>query len=142
MKNLRYIIIALVLTASQSLNAQTIVVGASPMTLPCGGGNVNLTALGNSSLPVFGDNFNIGAVQPGWLASPAAQFNNPCGASMDGTTYLWMGPGTAAPRTMQTPGVNVACGGQVCFNFKFTCESCGDASPCEGADLYNEGVSL
>lgn len=142
MKKLRYLIIALVLAASQSLNAQTIVVGASPTSLPCGGGNVNLTALGNSSLPVFGDNFNTGSVSPGWLASPAAQFNNPCGASMDGTTYLWMGPGTAAPRTMQTAAVNVACGGQVCFDFKFVCESCGDASPCEGADLYNEGVSL
>ncbi|MBK6527552.1 MAG: hypothetical protein IPG07_19570 [Crocinitomicaceae bacterium] len=142
MKNLKHIIIALAIFGSQSLIAQTITVGASPINLPCGGGNVNLTALGNSSVPVFGDNFNIGAVAPGWLASPAAQFNNPCGASVDGTPYLWMGASTAAPRTMQTASVNVACGGQVCFDFKFMCESCGDASPCEGADLYNEGVSL
>ncbi|MBI3133202.1 MAG: gliding motility-associated C-terminal domain-containing protein [Bacteroidetes bacterium] len=137
-------VIALIglLIGSYQLTAQTIVVGGSPLNLPCGGGTVNLTALGNSTTPVFGDNFNTGTVSPGWLASPAAQFNNPCGASMDGTTYLWMGPGTAAPRTMQTAAVDVSCGGQVCFNFKFTCESCGDSSPCEGADLYNEGVSL
>ncbi|MBK8924520.1 MAG: gliding motility-associated C-terminal domain-containing protein [Crocinitomicaceae bacterium] len=121
---------------------QTITVGASPTSLPCGGGNVNLTANGTSTVPVFGDNFNSGTVAPGWLASPAAQFNNPCGASMDGTTYLWMGSTTAAPRTMQTSAVNVACGGTVCFDFKFMCELCGDVAPCEGADLYNEGVSL
>lgn len=136
-----FLALSLLIGSYQSI-AQTIVVGGSPLNLPCGGGNVNLTALGNSSVPVFGDNFNVGSVAPGWLASPAAQFNNPCGPSMDGTTYLWMGPGTAAPRTMQTAAVNVACGGQVCFDFKFTCESCGDNSPCEGADLYNEGVSL
>jgi gliding motility-associated-like protein len=137
-----YSFILISLFGATTLIGQTIVVGGSPLNLPCGGGNVNLTALGNSSVPVFGDNFNIGAVQPGWLASPAAQFNNPCGPSFDGTTYLWMGPATAAPRTMQTAAVNVQCGGQVCFDFKFVCELCGDVSPCEGADLYNEGVSL
>ncbi|MCB9222933.1 MAG: gliding motility-associated C-terminal domain-containing protein [Crocinitomicaceae bacterium] len=121
---------------------QTITVGASPTSLPCGGGNVNFTALGNSTVPVFGDNFNNGTVASGWSASPAAQFNNPCGPSVDGTTYLWMGPTTAAPREMTTASVDVSCGGTVCFDFKFTCESCGDSSPCEGADAYNEGVSL
>ncbi|MBD3637483.1 MAG: gliding motility-associated C-terminal domain-containing protein [Crocinitomicaceae bacterium] len=122
--------------------AQTITVSASPLTLPCGGGNVNLTAVGNSTTPVFGDNFNNGQVASGWYASPAAQFDNPCGASVDGTTYLWMGPGTAAPRNMTTAPVNVSCGGTVCFDFKFVCESCGDSAPCEGADTYAEGVSL
>lgn len=142
MKKSIYIITISLLLKAGLVTAQTIDVGASPLNLPCGGGNVNLTALGNSSVPVFGDNFNTGSVSPGWLASPAAQFNNPCGPSMDGTTYLWMGPGTAAPRTMQTAAVDVSCGGTVCFDFKFTCESCGDNSPCEGADFYNEGVSL
>ena len=142
MKTIRTLAIAISLILASQANAQTIVVGGSPLNLPCGGGNVNLTALGNSTVPVFGDNFNTGGVGPGWLASPAAQFNNPCGASVDGTPYLWMGPGTAAPRTMETASVNVACGGTVCFDFKFVCESCGDTSPCEGADLYNEGVSL
>ena len=122
--------------------AQTITVSGSPTTLSCGGGNVNLSALGNSTTPVFGDDFNNGSVSPGWFASPAAQFNNPCGASVDGTTYLWMGPGTAAPRNMTTAPVDVSCGGTVCFDFKFTCESCGDSAPCEGADTYAEGVSL
>lgn len=121
---------------------QTITVGGSPVNLPCGGGNVNLTALGNSTTPVFGDNFNNGTVAPGWSASAAAQFDNPCPPSSDGTTYLWMGPGTAAPREMTTAPVDVSCGGTVCFDFKFTCESCGDSSPCEGADTYAEGVSL
>lgn len=122
--------------------AQTISVTANPTNLPCGGGNVDFTAVGTASTPVFGDNFNNGQVAPGWSASPAAQFDNPCGPSLDGSTYLWMGPTTAAPRELTTASVDVSCGGTVCFDFKFVCESCGDSSPCEGADLYNEGVSL
>lgn len=120
----------------------SVTAGINPTNLPCGGGNVDLTALGNSTTPVFGDNFNTGSVSPGWQASPAAQFNNPCGAPVDGTTYLWMGSATSAPRTMQTAEVDLSCGGTVCFDFKFTCEACGDSAPCEGADYYNEGVSL
>jgi large repetitive protein len=143
MKKLTAITLAIGLTGIGQLFAQSIVVGASPTSLPCGGGNVNLTANGNSSNVLFSSNFNGGSVGPGWLVSPAAQFNNPCGASMDGTPYLWMGAGTTAPRIMQTASLNMSCGGSVCFNFKFACESCvGDVSPCEGADLYNEGVSL
>ena len=142
MKKLSLLLFVLAFSWLGGIHAQTIVVGASPMTLPCGGGNVNLTALGSSTVPVFGDNFNNGSVAPGWMASPAAQFDNPCGASFDGTTYLWMGSATAAPRQMVTASVDVSCGGTVCFDFKFVCESCGDTAPCEGADTYAEGVSL
>ncbi|UKN01759.1 gliding motility-associated C-terminal domain-containing protein [Paracrocinitomix mangrovi] len=143
MKKLSLILVAFSLIGlGQVFGQATITVGANPLTLPCGGGNVNLTALGNSSVPVFGDNFNNGTVAPGWSATAAAQFNNPCGASVDGTTYLWMGSGTSAPREMTTAPVDVSCGGTVCFDFKFVCEQCGDSAPCEGADLYNEGVSL
>jgi gliding motility-associated-like protein len=144
MKTFNLLILTLALSVGM-LNlsySQTIVVGGSPLNLPCGGGNVNLTALGNSTVPVFGDDFNNGSVTTGWLASPAAQFDNPCGAALDGSTYLWMGPGTAAPRSITTAPVDVSCGGTVCFDFKFVCESCGDSAPCEGADTYAEGVSL
>jgi len=134
--------LAIIFASLSSSWAQTITVGANPTNLSCGGGNVDLTALGTSTTPVFGDDFNNGQVAPGWAASAAAQFDNPCGAPVDGTTYLWMGPGTAAPREMTTASVDVSCGGTVCFDFKFVCESCGDSSPCEGADTYAEGVSL
>ncbi|MBD3637481.1 MAG: gliding motility-associated C-terminal domain-containing protein [Crocinitomicaceae bacterium] len=144
MKTIKCLILLLLFSTGvlNMASAQTITVTANPTSLPCGGGNVNLTAVGTSSTPVFGDNFNTGGVAPGWSASASAQFNNPCGASVDGTTYLWMGSSTSAPREMTTAPVDVSCGGTVCFDFKFVCESCGDSAPCEGADLYNEGVSL
>lgn len=139
----RYSLFFAILIASLNSSwAQTITVGATPTNLSCGGGNVDLTALGTSVVPVFGDDFNTGQVAPGWAASASAQFDNPCGPSVDGSTYLWMGPGTAAPREMTTASVDVSCGGTVCFDFKFVCESCGDSAPCEGADTYAEGVSL
>ena len=142
MKKFSIFLFAFVIGLMGTAYGQTITVGANPTNLPCGGGNVDFSAVGNSTTPVFGDNFNSGGVAPGWAASAAAQFNNPCGPSLDGSTYLWMGPGTSAPRNMTTAPVDVSCGGTVCFDFKFTCELCGDSSPCEGADLYNEGVSL
>jgi gliding motility-associated-like protein len=142
MKKFSLLILILSVFMSGTSFGQTIAVSANPTNLPCGGGNVNLSAVGTSTVPVFGDNFNNGTVSPGWVASPAAQFNNPCPPSADGSTYLWMGPGTAAPRNMTTAPVDVSCGGTVCFDFKFVCESCGDSSPCEGADTYAEGVSL
>lgn len=134
---------ALMLLLSIQGNSQTVVAGGSPLFLPCGGGVVDLTAVGTATTPVFGDDFNTGTVAAGWSTTPAAaSFTNPCGAPVDGTTYLWMGSGTTAPRAMTTAPVDVSCGGTVCFDFKFTCESCGDFAPCEGADFYNEGVSL
>ncbi|MBD3637745.1 MAG: gliding motility-associated C-terminal domain-containing protein [Crocinitomicaceae bacterium] len=142
MKLLIHISLILGMCLTSYTHAQTIAVSANPTNLPCGGGNVDFTAVGTAATPVFGDNFNNGQVAPGWSASAAAQFNNPCGASVDGSTYLWMGSSTSAPREMTTAPVDVSCGGTVCFDFKFVCESCGDTSPCEGADLYNEGVSL
>lgn len=141
MKKFSLFITTFCLLAVSQVQAQTVVAGGNPLNLPCGGGNVDLTALGNSTTPVFGDDFNVGAVAPGWAATPAAQFNNPCGQpSPDGSTFLWMGAGTAAPRAMTTATVDVSCGGQVCFDFRM--ETQGGAAPCEGPDLLSEGVAL
>ena len=140
MKKFSLIITTVALLFASQVNAQTVVAGINPTFLSCGGGNVNLTALGNSTNPVFGDDFNNGQVAPGWAASAAAQFNNPCGASVDGSTYLWMGNGTAAPREMTTAPVDVSCGGTVCFDFKMSIQ--GQGSPCEGPDLLSEGVAV
>lgn len=125
--------------ALNQVNGQGVTADINPLTLPCGGGQVNLTALGNSITPVFGDNFNNGGLQPGWSTNVTADFSNPCGASVDGSTYLWVGSSAAAPRAISSAPVNVSCGGTVCFDFKFVCESCGDSAPCEGEDQYDEG---
>ncbi|MFK8038902.1 MAG: T9SS type B sorting domain-containing protein [Crocinitomicaceae bacterium] len=136
------LVLALTLGVSTPLLSQSVSASANQTFFDCGGGAVQLSAIGTTSSTVFQDDFNTGQLQPGWSSNPAADFTNPCGASSDGTTYLWMGSGTSAPRTLTTGNANVACGGTVCFDFKFMCEYCGDSSPCEGADFYNEGVSL
>lgn len=117
----------------------SVTVTASTTTVPCGGGAVTLTASGNGyTTPVLDNNFDSGTAGPGWNSSPAAQFNNPCDPSYDGGTYMWMGSTTAAPRTLETVGLDVSCGGEICFYLDYSVQ--GDASPCEGPDLTNEGV--
>ena len=114
---------------------------ATPNTVPCGGGNVNLNAVGTGGTTfALNNDFNLGGAGTGWVVSPAGVFNNPCGPSLDGTTYMWMGNTTAAPRTLQSAPLDVSCGGQICFDFKMAIQ--GGASPCEGPDLTNEGVYL
>jgi gliding motility-associated-like protein len=139
-KKISLIVFSLTVLFATQVKAQTVVAGINPTFLSCGGGNVDLTALGNSTVPVFGDDFNNGGVAAGWAASAAAQFNNPCGASVDGSAYLWMGNGTAAPREMTTAPMDVSCGGTVCFDFKMSIQ--GQGNPCEGPDLLSEGVAL
>ena len=141
-KQLKLYIILILVCAGNHAYAQSVVASANTTFLNCGGGAVQLSAVGTTSSTIFGDNFNSGALTAGWTSGPAAQFNNPCGTSFDGTTYLWMGSSTSAPRTLTTSSIDVSCGGTVCFDFKFMCEYCGDSAPCEGADFYNEGVSL
>lgn len=114
---------------------------ANIYTLPCGGGSVNLSANGDATVPVFDNNFNDGTAGSGWNVTPAAQFDNPCGAGPNGT-HLWMGSATAAPRTLQTAALDLACGGELCFSFRYNEEGGGDTAPCEGADEYDEGVNL
>ena len=121
---------------------QSVTANANQTFFDCGGGPVQLSAIGTTASTLFGDDFNSGVLTAGWTTGPAAQFTNPCGTALDGTTYLWMGSATSAPRNLATSNLDVSCGGTVCFDFKFMCEYCGDSAPCEGADFYNEGVSL
>lgn len=117
----------------------SVTISPNPVTIYCGE-SVNLSASGVSGNYVMNNDFNDGTPGTGWTASPAAQFNNPCEPSLDGTTYMWMGSTTAAPRELQTAPFNFACGGQICFEMDYATQ--GDPSPCEGPDLPNEGVYL
>lgn len=122
------------------LNAQcNVTISASMTSVPCGGANVTLTANGSgySTTPI-NNTFDLGNAGPNWTISPSGQFNNPCGPSVDGGTYMWMGSTTAAPRTLQTAPLDLTCGGEVCFYLKFATQ--GNSSPCEGPDLTSEGV--
>ncbi len=110
-------------------------------TVPCGGGSVTLVAVGSgSSTALVNSSFDGGSAGPGWSVSSAGQFDNPCGASIDGGSYMWMGATAPAPRTLETNPVDVSCGGEICFYLKFATQ--GGGSPCEGPDQPNEGVYL
>jgi gliding motility-associated-like protein len=145
MKSLYKIILvslSLLFSINNSFSQATVTATINPLNLPCGGGSVNLTALGDATIPVFGDNFdtNGGGLAPGWTTNVNASFNNPCGNSIDGSTYLWMGSSAQAPRALTTPSVDVSCGGEICFDYMNAIQS--QASPCEGMDAYNEGVGI
>ncbi len=123
-----------------SLVPATVTASANIINLPCGGGNVNLTAVGNSTTPVLNSNFNAGNPGPGWSFSGSGMFTNPCGPSPSGTTHLWFGNSSAHPRVLTTNAMNLSCGGTICFDFKMAIQA--GAGSCEGPDLPNEGVTL
>lgn len=129
--------------AATAVQAQcNVTINASTLTVPCGGANVTLTANGTgyATTPINND-FNGGNAGPGWNVSPAGQFNNPCDPSLDGSTYMWMGSTTAAPRTLETAPLDLSCGGDICFDLDFSTQ--GGAAPCEGPDISaTEGVYL
>lgn len=87
-----------------------------------------------------GENFNDQALDSSWDASSGMDLSNPCSTSLDNSTYLWMGSSSAPPRYLSTPQLNMQTGGQVCFELKM--EHQNNVSPCEGADLPDEGVHL
>ena len=79
----------------------TVTATADPTTLLCGGGDVNLTAVGEAQQPAMDNDFNGGSVGSGWSSNPgAADFSNPCGDGPNGSTdsHLWMGSGTERPK--------------------------------------------
>lgn len=132
---------AMLLVYSESYSQCALVINPSTDTLNCGGGTFTLQAVssGGGTFALAND-FNLGNAGTGWTLSPAGTFTNPCGPSFDGTTYMWMGDQTAAPRTLQTAPLDVACGGDICFDFRMSIQ--GDVSPCEGPDLAGEGIYL
>lgn len=136
--------VVLILFASH-LFSQTCTLNASALrdTLVCGESTI-LSAFGKAQgLPVLTENFNSGGFGPGWSSTPQAMFNNPCGNSVDGTPYLWMGNSSPVPRIITTASFNLStatAGVTICFDMKFAEQ--GNSAPCEGPDEPQEGVHL
>ncbi len=118
-----------------------VVITPSLNPVTCSAANISLVALGSGTVTaVLNNDFDAGFAGSGWNSSPAGQFNNPCAASIDGGTYMWMGPTTSAPRSLETSPLDISCGADLCFYLKFA-ES-GGSAPCEAPDLTNEGVYI
>lgn len=121
--------------------AATIALINDQTTLDCTGGDIVLTAYGQGASVLAIDNdFDFGTAGAGWTSNVNADFSNPCDASIDGGTYMWMGNSAQHPRIIQTVPLDLSCGGDVCFWLDFATQ--GNASPCEGIDLADEGVFL
>lgn len=110
---------------------------SSPLTAPCDGGMVTLNASGNGNgnANVIA-HFNAG-LDP-TITAANGDFTNPCGPGLDGTSHIWMGTSTAAPRTVVTIPLDLTCADSICFEMKFAAQ--GNSAPCEGPDLSNEGI--
>ncbi|MFL5754649.1 MAG: proprotein convertase P-domain-containing protein, partial [Bacteroidia bacterium] len=142
MKKIYHVVLgAICVMGISSANAQcTINATAAQATISCGG-STQLAAIPNVPSSIsFQDNFNTGTAT-GWATTSNAMFTNPCGPSLDGSTYLHMGdqPLGGAPRNLATNPLNITCMGTVCFDFVI---QSGFSAPCEDADANTEGVYL
>lgn len=136
------LIVAIIIGLNYALYSQcNVVITPSSNPVTCSAANISLVAVGSGTVSAVLDNdFDTGFAGTGWNLSPAGQFDNPCSASFDGGTYMWMGPTTTAPRSLQTAPLDISCGADLCFYLKFA-ES-GGSAPCEAPDLTNEGVYI
>jgi len=107
------------------------------MNIPCGTSVQLERDLAGGNYPVF-DMFNTGVAGPFWETTSSPTFSNICGPK--NSIYLWMGGLADVPRTLETIPLDLPCGAEVCFEFRFAVQ--GDPSPCEGPDLPDEGVML
>lgn len=110
-------------------------------TIICQGETVVLTVDTGSAL-LFND-FNGQTLGAGWSVNPGTvvNYNNPCGPGLDGTPHVWFGNGAPqGTRFLSTVDFNTTAGGFLQFDFKMATQ--GQASPCEGPDEIDEGVSL
>tara|TARA_R110001592_G_scaffold363109_2_gene680417 strand:- start:90328 stop:98493 length:8166 start_codon:yes stop_codon:yes gene_type:complete len=145
------VVLAALLFQSNVLYAQCTVSGnASSIDIVCGE-TVSLSAVGDQEAVVYSNPFSD-CPGAGWQATSAATCSNPCGPGPDGTagdTYLWMGNGSVAPRTLTSIDFDLSQGGTICFDMKYAPEdNCGSGCPtigaceCEGPDGPTEGVHL
>jgi hypothetical protein len=136
MRNLYIIIISLIcgleVTGQVSCN---ITASATSYDILCGDA-ITLSAIGEGVV-LFDSNFNGGTAGAGWESTGSAVFTNPCGPSYDGNTYFWMGPSSDV-RALITAPMDLSTGGEIRFYMKYATQ--GGADPCEGPDLYEEGV--
>ena len=108
--------------------------------IDCNGGDVQLTADGVGSFEyVLYNDFNTGAAGTGWSSTGGAAFGEPCGSNPTASPYYWASTSIGTPQLTTIP-FDVSCGGVVTFDMSYATQ--GGASPCEGPDLPNEGVTF
>jgi len=138
MKRSIFIVLIAAIFWSSHANAQCNVEAfANPLEI-CAGQPVTLWGTGGCGILMY-NNFNDGTPGSGWVATTGVQFNNPCGAGPN-AIYLWMGNLAPIPRTLTTVNFDVSGVCEISFYLRYAIQS--QASPCEGPDEYDEGVTL
>lgn len=106
----------------------------------CEGDSAILYSDGGCPTYLQSNDFDNGTLGSGWTSNANPMFNNPCGPGPNGTIYAWIGDQTNFPRELVTQAYNVTTQCQICFDMRYAVQ--GQASPCEGPDLTDEGVHL
>ena len=137
---MKYLLIFLLIIGQNSVYSQCNLTISSPSpTQVCPGTVVNLTGSATVYAANQSFNFNVGSLPSGWSVAGGASFSTPCGAGPDGN-YFWASTAGAGVPFIQTAGFDVCSGGSILFDMRYALQ--GGASPCEGPDLANEGVTL
>lgn len=114
------------------------VVSPDPTTV-CPGTPVTLTASATVYAANQSFNFNVGSIPSGWSVSGGASFSTPCGAGPDGA-YFWASTAGSGTPSITSAAFDVCTGGSIVFDMRYAIQ--GQASPCEGPDEQDEGVSI
>jgi len=142
---MKKILFTLVVLALFSLNVRAqngyCSVTVVPMdTTVCMGDSVQVVAVANLLNAGQSFNFNTAALPPGWSVAGNGQYSSPCGQNPTNTAYYWASTAGNGVPQITSSAFDVFCGGFLSFDMAYAVQ--GGASPCEGPDLANEGVSL
>ena len=86
-----------------------------------------------------GFDFNNSQIPAGWQSSGGTNYGVYCVPSPDNTPFFWASTSSGTPH-ITTAGFDVCSGGTIDFQMRYAIQ--GQASPCEGPDEKDEGVSL
>ncbi|MCB9225193.1 MAG: PKD domain-containing protein [Crocinitomicaceae bacterium] len=135
-----YILSIIAFLGSYSINSfGQCTITATPVTATVNcGEEVEIIAQGTTTAPVLMEDFNSGALGPGWTTTQSLIYSNPCGPTLDGTPAGWMGSTATQPRKISTVGFDLQCGAEICFELDFAGDE--NTTDCEDPDASNEGV--
>ena len=142
---MKKIVFAIVLLSWISFNARAqngyCSITVVPMdTTVCMGDSVQVVAVANLLNAGQSFNFNTASLPAGWNVAGSGQYSSPCGQNPTNTAYYWASTAGNGVPQITSSAFDVFCGGFLSFDMSFAVQ--GGASPCEGPDLANEGVSL
>jgi gliding motility-associated-like protein len=142
---LLFTLFTLFFTSNLSAQNPNCYVVVSPMdTTICPGDSVFIQGYSNILGAGQSFGFNASTLPVGWSSTGSTAFIAPCGPGPTGipnSPYYWASTASAGTIPgITTGGFDVTCGGTINFYMIYAIQ--GGASPCEGPDQYNEGVSL